>query len=199
MNRNTFNMVGIYLRFMLPLGGGVASTWPLNVPCNRDKGDWCPSIYHLRPGHSSLQCGYNVDHNQPKTSILLKEPRCPVRTQLLKRPATYSSHWPALLQHWCELQPQTKQTNNKPDQSQKHHSFINQCHYCHSLYKLLHTLVKIKDKTRGGSQLQPLQIVAHSSEDKRQNKWWFPVLGQGQVSPFHTANPTRIAGDNFRR
>jgi len=43
---------------------------------------------------------------------------------------------------------------------------------------------------------QPLQIVAHSSEDKRQNKRWFPVLGQGQVSPFHTANPTRVARDN---
>jgi len=84
MNLKTFNMIGIYLRFMLMLGGGVASTRPLNVLCSRDKGDWCPSIYHLTPGHSSLQWGYNVDHNQCKTSILLKEPRCPVRTQLLR-------------------------------------------------------------------------------------------------------------------
>lgn len=84
MNQKTFNMVGIYLRFMLLLGGGVASTRPLNVLCSRDKGDWCPSIYHLTPGHSSLQFGYNVDHNQRKTSILINEPRCPLRIQLLK-------------------------------------------------------------------------------------------------------------------
>jgi hypothetical protein len=53
MNQKTFNMVGIYLRFMLTLGGGVATTRPLNVLCSRDKGDWPPSIYHLTPGHSS--------------------------------------------------------------------------------------------------------------------------------------------------
>jgi hypothetical protein len=39
MNQKTFNMVGVYLRFMLTLGGGVASTRSLNVLCSRGKGD----------------------------------------------------------------------------------------------------------------------------------------------------------------